>query len=175
MRILACFILLTQIMTMTAFAANYSCRDSQGRLYMTDNLQALPDECRAAAEKMKTDDPDNLNFVPQKKIPKSTNREFQQQVREAEEKSSQKKKVAQDYLRRAEQSAVQYQQAVVEKRQALRRWDYKSREIIRSADKKIEEARAAKQQLLDEMREQRLKRDQERLIHVELDKILDKS
>jgi hypothetical protein len=173
MRTLACFFLLTQIVTMAAFAANYSCRDSQGRLYLTDNLQALPDECRAAVEKMKPEDPDNLNFVPQKKIPKSTSREFQQQINEVDEKRNQKELVAKDYLRRAERSAVQYQQAVVEKRQALRRWNYKSRDTIRSADKKIEEARAVKNQLLEEMRDQRLKKDQERLIRAELNKILD--
>lgn len=174
MRTLACFFLLVSIVTMPAFAANYSCRDSQGRLYITDNLQALPDECRAAAERMKADDPDNLNFVPQKKLPKSTNREFEQQVREVEETNRQKKVVAQDYLRRAELFATQYQQAVVEKRQALRRWNYESRDTIRRADSKIEEARVGKRQILDELHEQRLKKDQEGLIRAELDKIVDK-
>jgi len=173
MRTLACFFLLVPIMTMTAFAANYSCRDSQGRLYITDNLQALPDECRAAAEKMRADDPDNLNFVPQKNLPESTNREFEQQVREVEEKNRQKEILVQDYLRRAELFSAQYQQAVVEKRQALRRWNYESRDTIRLADSKIEEARAGKRQILGELREQRLKKDQERLIYAELDKIAD--
>lgn len=171
MRILACFFLLAQIVTVTAFAASYSCRDSEGRLYITDNLQALPEECRAAVKEVPPDDPDNLNFVPQQTVPKDVKSKFQQQVRETEEGIKLKKIQADDYIRRAKQAAEQYQQAIAEKRKARNRWSYKSRGIIRNANKRIDEARATKKQLLDEIGDQRLRREQERQILAELEKI----
>ena len=48
----------------TVQATTYSCRGKQGRLYMTDNLQTLPVECRGRMQVVEPQDPDNLNYVP---------------------------------------------------------------------------------------------------------------
>lgn len=173
MRLVVCFLLAFMMMAMAVGAATYSCRDRDGRLYMTDNLQSLPEECRAAAEKMQSEDPDNLNYVPQQDLDSKVSQKFEQQVREEELRIEQEKRQAENFMRRAEQSAALYQQAVVEKRQAFRRWTYQSRELIGRFDQQIEKARADKRQLLDEISDQRLDSERMRQILLELEKVED--
>ena len=173
MRTFVCFCLFFVMMAMSVGAATYSCRDSEGRLYITDNLQALPEDCRAVADKMDFDDPDKLNYVPQQDLDSKVKKKFEQQVRDEEVRLDQERKQAVNFMRQAEQAAALYQQAVVEKRQALRRWSYQSRELISRADQQIEKTRADKRQLLDDMGDQRLDREQARRILFELEKIED--
>ena len=59
------FLLLILVFSaVTVQATTYSCRDKQGKLFMTDNLQTLPDECWGRARVVESKDPDNLHYVP---------------------------------------------------------------------------------------------------------------
>ncbi|NOQ41633.1 MAG: DUF4124 domain-containing protein [Desulfuromusa sp.] len=157
----------------TVQATTYSCRDKQGKLFMTDNPQSLPAECWGRARVVESKDPDNLNYVPAQADPQGSGAEFKQTVRESEHEQQQKKAQVERFLLRAEQLAEQYRQAVQEKNNATRRWSYGSREIIQKADDRIEEAREGKQQLLIEMSGQKNPRDDEQIIAARLDEIAD--
>ncbi|MDA3904264.1 MAG: hypothetical protein PF441_12560 [Desulfuromusa sp.] len=157
----------------TVQAATYSCRDKQGRLFMTDNLQTLPAECLGRGRVLESKDPDNLNYVPAQEIPQGAGAEFQQTVLDAQREQQQKQERVERLLLRAEQLAGQYQQAVQEKNNATRRWSYGSREIIKKADGRIEKAREGKQQLMAEIKGQKIPWDAEEKISVRLDEIAD--
>lgn len=168
-----CLMLIFVFSVVTVQATSYSCRDKQGKLYLTDDLQALPDECRDRAQKIKPENPDNLNFVPVAAKPQVAGVEFQQKVREVKRKLQQKQFQVEKFLLRAEQLADQYQQAEQEKRKVTRRWSYASRGIIQKADERMQKSREGKQQLLKEMNKQKIPRDDEQKIHFWLNKITD--
>jgi len=168
------FLLLILVFSgVTVQATTYSCRDKQGKLFMTDNPQSLPAECWGRARVVESKDPDNLHFVPPQADPQGSGAEFQQTIRDAEHEQQQKKAQVEKMLLRAEQLAEQYRQAVQEKNNATRRWSYGSREIIQKADNRIQKAREGKQQLLTEMSEQKVPRDDEQKIASWLDEIVD--
>ena len=168
------FLLLILVFSaVTVQATTYSCRDKQGKLFMTDNLQTLPDECLGRARVVESKDPDNLHYVPPQADPQGSGVEFQQTIRDAEHEQQQKKAQVEKMLLRAEQLAEQYRQAVQEKNNATRRWSYGSREIIQKADDRIQKAREGKQQLLTEMSKQKVPRDDEQKIVSWLDEIVD--
>ncbi len=157
----------------TVDAAIYSCRDKEGRLFMSDNLQELPAECRGQTQTVESNDPDNLNYVPAQKVPRGAGAEFQQTVRDAERKQQQKQARVDRWLVRAAQLAEQYRQAVQEKSNATRRWSYSSRDIIQKADERIEKAREGKQRLLAEMADQKISRGDKKKIVSRLSEIVD--
>ncbi len=165
--------LLVAFFSITVHATTYSCRDKQGRLFMTDNLQTLPAECRGQAQEVDPDDPDNLNYVPAQDVSRGAEKEFQQTVRDAERELMQKQMRVEKLLLQAEQLAGQYQQAVQEKSNATRRWSYNSREIIQKADDRKQKAREGKQQLLTEMVGLKISGDDEKKINSWLDEIED--
>ncbi len=166
-------LLLMAFSAVTVQASTYSCRDKQGKLFITDNLQALPAECLGRTQMVESKDPDNLNYVPAQADPQGSGAEFQQHVRAAEHEQQQVQAQVDSFLHRAEQLAEQYRQAVQEKNNATRRWSYGSREIIQKADGRIKEAREGKQQLLVEMQGQKIPRDAEQKIASWLDEIAD--
>lgn len=157
----------------TVQATTYSCRDKQGKLFMTDNPQSLPAECWGRARVVEPIDPDNLNYVPAQADPQGSGAEFKQKVREVEHEQQQKQAQAKKFLLRAEQLAEQYRQAVQGKNNATRRWSYGSREIIQKAEVQIEKAREGKQQLLLAMSGQKVSRADEQKITAWLDEIVD--
>lgn len=165
---LICFAFLTCVQAQT-----YSCRDSKGQLHITDNLQALPEECRGEARAIEPRTPDNLNFVPPAQSPQGSGAEFQKDVLEVERALQQRKAKVDEYVRRAAQLAEDYRQSKQEKRQATRSWSYKSRDIIRQADERIEKVRLEKKQLLQEIQGVRIPREQEKKIYADLEKIVD--
>ena len=168
------FLLLILVFSsVTVQATTYSCRDKQGKLFMTDNPQNLPAECWGRARVVESKDPDNLHYVPSQATPQGAGAEFQQTVRDAEQAQQQKKVQVEKLLLRAEQLAEQYRQAVQEKNNATRRWSYGSREIIQKADDRIQTARDGKQQLLTELSEQKVPREDEQKILSWLDEIID--
>ncbi|MCF6267404.1 MAG: DUF4124 domain-containing protein [Desulfuromusa sp.] len=168
------FLLLIMVCSaVTVQAAIYSCRDKQGKLFITDNLQALPAECSGRAQVVEAKDPDNLNYVPAQADPQGSGAVFQQNVRAAEHKQRQAQGRVEKMLLRAEQLAEQYRQAVQEKNNATRRWSYGSREIIKKADDRIKKAREGKKQLTAEMQGQKIPRDDERKIVSWLDEVAD--
>lgn len=173
MQKISALLLVMVFSAVTAQAITYSCRDKQGRLFITDNLQALPAECRGQGQVLEAKDPDNLNYVPAQELPHGAGAEFQQTILDAQREQQQKQERAERLLQRAEQLAEQYQQAVQEKSNATRRWSYGSREIIQKADGRIEKAREGKQQLMVEMKEHKISGEVEKKIVVWLDKIVD--
>ena len=157
--------LIVMFAAVTVQAMTYSCRDKQGKLYVTDNLQTLPAECRGQTQKVESKDPDNLNYVPAQADPRGSGEHFQQQVRAVEREQKQKKERTEKLLQRAEQLADQYKQAVREKNNATRRWSYNSRAVIQKADERIKQAREGKKQLLAEIKEENISRqDEERIV-----------
>jgi outer membrane murein-binding lipoprotein Lpp len=171
MRVLTCLCVLS-LFALSAFAASYSCRDSRGRLHITDNLQSLPEDCRASATEAPQEDPDNLHYVPSRRpSPEVSDREFKKQVREVEQELRKKRLKTDELAVRARELAADYQRTVSEKRQALRRWSYQSRDKIRDADERIDRIREEKKQLLTEMETVRMDRDEARQIRADLDTI----
>ena len=173
MQKLILLLLILVFSVVTVQATTYSCRDKQGKLFMTDNPQSLPAECWGRARVAEPKDPDNLNYVPAQADPQGSGAEFKQTVRDAERAQQQKKAQVEKMLLRAEQLAEQYRQAVQEKNNATRRWSYGSREIIQKADDRIQKSREEKQQLLVEMSGQKISRTDEKKILSWLDKITD--
>jgi DNA anti-recombination protein RmuC len=165
--------LIVMFAAVTVQATTYSCRDKQGKLYVTDNLQALPAECRGRTQKVEAKDPDNLNYVPAQADPRGAEEQFQQEVRDVEREQKQKKERTEKLLQRAEQLAEQYKQAVQEKNSATRRWSYNSREVIQKADERIKQAREGKKQLLAEIKKENISRQDEVMIVSRLDEIED--
>lgn len=155
-------------------ATTYSCRDQQGRLFLTDNLQALPAECLGRQRVVEPQDPDNLHYVPAQAAQPGSGVEFRQTVRAAQRAAQQKKEQAAKMLLRAEQLEEQYQQTVQEKNNAIRRWSYGSREIVQTATARIEKIKVEKQQLLTQLEEQKISRQVAQQIGARLDEISDK-
>ena len=171
------FLLLVMVLSVVmAQAATYSCRDKQGKLFMTDSLQTLPAECRERAQVIESEDPDNLNYVPSQAAPQGSGAKFQQAVDAAEHEQQQKQERVEGLLLRAEQLVAQYQQAVEEISEANQRWKYRKfnlRESTREAEKQIAMAREGKQQLLSELPEKKISRGDEQEIRALLDEVED--
>jgi hypothetical protein len=133
-------------------AENYSCRDNQGRWYFSDSLANLPEECLDRAQTYRSDDPvDNLNYVPSAAEPGDGSLSFENSVREVEHDQQRQEQRSKQLLQRAEQLADRYETDNADRRRALRRWNYRSRETIRTAEESIQQVREGKQQLLSEL------------------------
>lgn len=151
MRVFLLLLLLINLFVFSVWAKTYSCRDSQGQLHYSDNLQGLPEECLGKEKEVKPGTADNLNYVPATPQPQGSGIEFKHSVR-AVERDLQKEESQKRQLRsRAESLLERYRAAVAGKRQAKRSWSYRSRDIIKQADGEIAQARTGKQQLLDEL------------------------
>jgi hypothetical protein len=168
------FVLLIVIFSaVSASATMYSCRDKSGKLFVSDNLQSLPAECRGDKQQITyRDDPRAVNYVPAAKTPSGSGPEFEQAVREAEEDLQQKKALEDGLLQQAQQLAEQYQQAVIDRKNATRRWKYEgSRDAIRHAEEVMEATQSQKEQLLEELQNQKVSRRMEQEITDWLDKV----
>jgi hypothetical protein len=141
-----------------AAATLYSCRDSEGRLHVTDNLQSLPDECRGVARDVETTDPDNLHYVPERTpAPAVDHRsEFQRQLLEQERQQQEQQQREEQLVKEAQGLAEMFEQAQQDRRNALRRWSYDSRATIERAADEMNAARSGKQQLLTDLERQRV-------------------
>ncbi len=151
MRVLLLIVLMVAFSVLSAWPQTYSCRDGEGRMHFSDNLQGLPEECIGKEKTIKPGSADNLNFVPATPQPRGASDEFKRSVQSAEQALQQKEDLEQQLQSRAEELLQSYQQAVVEKRQARRSWDYGSREIVKKADEEMAKARTGKQELLKEL------------------------
>lgn len=163
--------LLVLLMIGSAAAEIYSCRDADGRLHVSDNLQALPDDCRPEAKKLSDTGTDTLNVVPYDAGSSSPDFRFEQLLREQHQLQQERQDAAERLTRKAEELLTSYKQARQDRRTALRRWSYDSRQIIQEADEQIATVRTEKQQLLAELDEWRLSAETENLIRRTLDEI----
>ncbi|MFO7577228.1 MAG: DUF4124 domain-containing protein [Pelovirga sp.] len=148
--------ILCLLVPVSGFATLYSCRDSTGRLHVTDNLQSLPDECRSSARELDPNDPDNVQFVPPLPPVEVENSRFEQEVLEQQRRLEERRATEQRMIDEAEELLATYLQAQQERRNAQRSWSYSSRETIQQATEEIARVRADKERLLGELREQRL-------------------
>ena len=149
-----------------ALATIYSCRDKHGKLFVSDNLQSLPPECRGDKQQITyRDDPDNLNYVPAENVPAGAGVEFQQEVQQVETQRKQEQQHIARLHQRVNQIVLRYQQLVREKREERRSWSYNSREKIDKANKEIGQIRGKKQQFLAEIERIKISRqDKEQLL-----------
>jgi len=161
-------ILIVLLSVASAAAETYSCRDSQGKLHFADNPANLPEDCRGQEQKIEPGKVGNLNLVPAAPTPPQSGRAFEQTVYSAEKERQQKQQQTRNLQLRAEQLAKKYQEAVRAKRGAVRSWSYDSREQINKADQQIKEARAGKQQLLQELESLKIPSAEEKKIRQEL-------
>jgi hypothetical protein len=139
-------------------ATLYTCRDSEGRLHVTDNLQSLPDECRGVAREVEATDPDNLHFVPERTpAPAVDSRsEFKRQLLEQQRQQQEQQQREDQLIKEARDLADQFEQAQQARRNAIRRWSADSRRTIEGAMDDMTAARSGKQLLLADLERQRV-------------------
>ncbi len=143
---------------MVVEATLYSCRDSEGRLHVSDNLQSLPDECRADVREVEASDPDNLHFVPETSPPpvEDTRSRFELEVLEQQRRQQEQEQREEQLIREARSLAAQFEQAQLDRRDAIRRWSADSRRIIEQAANGMAAARSGKQRMLTNLEQQRV-------------------
>jgi len=141
-----------------ALATLYTCRDSEGRIHITDNLQSLPDECRSGAREVEATDPDNLHFVPERTpAPAVDSRsEFERQLLEQQRQQQEQQQREEQLIGEARRLADKFTQAQQDRRDAIRRWSADSRRTIERAADDMAVARSGKQQMLAELNRQRV-------------------
>ncbi len=169
-RLLSVFILCL-LLAAPAAGQNYSCRDKDGQLHFSDNLANLPPECQSEAKELKPRATDNLNFVPGFSTPVASEREVEQQLREIELQEAREKRQAEQLLAQAEELVSQYNGAIRAKNDAYRSWDYSSREKVKDAERQIQLARDAKQQVLEKLPRAKLSREKKARIKELLEQI----
>ena len=157
MRILILIVVLCSF-PLVAVATLYTCRDSEGRLHVTDNLQSLPDECRVDAREVEAGDPDNLHFVPERTSPPTvdTHSRFEQQLREQQQRQQEQEELEEQLILEAQELADTFMQALQDRRTAIRRWSADSRGTIQQAAEDMAAARSGKQRLLADLERQRV-------------------
>lgn len=141
-----------------AVATLYTCRDSEGRLHVTDNLQSLPDECRRDAHQVEATDPANLQFVPERTpAPAVDNRsEFQRQLLEQQRRQQEQQQREEQLIKDARGLADRFEQAQQDRRNAIRSWNYDSRATVERAADEMNAARSGKQRILTNLEQQRM-------------------
>ncbi len=174
MRILILAVVLCTI-PLVAVATLYTCRDSEGRLHVTDNLQSLPDECRVDAREVEASDPDNLHFVPELTSPPAvdTRSRFEREVLEQQRRQQEQEQREAELMQEARELSELFQQAQLDRRNAIRRWSADSRRTIEQAAADMAAARSGKQRLLAELERQRVSIRTSEQVHAILDQITD--
>ncbi len=143
---------------MVVEATLYSCRDSEGRLHVTDNLQSLPDECRADVREIEAENPDNLHFVPETTPPPvvDTRSRFEMELLEQQRRQQEQEQREELLISEARSLVKRFEQAQQDRRNAIRSWSYDSRATIERAVEDMAAARDGKQQLLTTLGQQRV-------------------
>ncbi len=153
-------------------AESYSCRDNQGRWSFSDSLMNLPEECLDRAQTHASDETvDNLNYVPPAAESGGSDLSFDRSVREVEHDLQRKEQRSKQLQQRAEQLAENYETANADRRRALRRWNYRSRETIQKSELLIQQLREGKQQLLQELSAAALSGREEQQIKATLERV----
>ncbi|HMB17190.1 MAG TPA: DUF4124 domain-containing protein [Pelovirga sp.] len=138
-------------------ATLYSCRDREGRLHVTDNLQSLPDECRADDREVEAREPDPQDVVPEAPPPLvDTRSRFELQLLEQQRRQQEQEQREEQLIREARGLAAQFEQAQQDRRNAITRWSADSRRIIEQAGEEVTAVRNGKQRMLINLEQQRL-------------------
>ncbi len=168
------FLLLVMFFSVvTAQATTYSCRDNQGQLYMTDNLQSLPPECLGRTNAIQGKDLDNLSIVTGQEKPKGSGDNFQQAVSAATKKQKERKEWLDNLLPRVEKVVAKYRQAVRQIYDTTGNGRLRYRDILTRAREQKQQAIAEKQQILTEIAGAKVSRKDQRLITSKLEEVKD--
>ncbi|MCK5825764.1 MAG: hypothetical protein KAG93_01920 [Desulfuromusa sp.] len=173
MRRILSLLLVIAFSNVTAQAMTYSCRDKQGQLYMTDNLQSLPPECLGRTNTIQGDASDSLSFVPGQTHAPGSGENFQKAVSNATREQDERKKWLDNLLPRVENVVMKYQQAVKQIYATTRSGKLRYRELISEAKKQKQQALAEKQQILAEISGQKISRKDRGKITSMLDEVKD--
>jgi len=157
----------------TVQAVTYSCRDNNGQLYMTDNLQSLPSECLGRTNTIQGEDSANLNIVPDTGHSQGSDVDFQEVVTEAALKQKQRKEWLDGLLPRVEAVVAQYQQAVKQIYNTTRSGRLIYRDIMTRAKEQKQRAIAEKQKILAEISGSKISRRDQRKIASLLEEVKD--
>ena len=158
------FILIGFLST-SVWAASYACRDSSGKLYFTDNLADVPEDCRQNLKQLDLYTPP----VTDSSSPAVDNTQTNQT--KAPEKTAQQNLISNDQFaqlkNRASAALQKYNQGVglMDDASKRRRFGSKARfavtqEMVDQAKKLITEARQEKEQLAGELKSQQLSAQQ---------------
>jgi hypothetical protein len=140
----------------SAAAESYSCRDSNDRLHIADNLMSLPEECRAQAVTSEPTDSGKVNYVPPAVQSHQGSNDFKRAVGQEEQKVKQRKREAEELIQRAKKMADSYETAVTKRKAALRSKKYGFRETVILANQEMRSAREGRDALREEMVQMRL-------------------
>jgi len=171
MRIVLLFALLC--LAQPALAKTYSCRDSDGQLHFSDNLQGLPEECLGKEQVVKPGPIDNLQYVPETKLPAESNEEFRRAVRQVEREERLRNQAANQFRQQTEGLRQRYLDIKEEMRRARRIWDDRSRQKLKQLKVDLANLLEEKQSLQQELTDRRLKREDQQAIEVILQDIED--
>lgn len=154
-------IILISFLSTSAAAANYSCRDSNGKLYFTDNLAAVPSDCRQNLKQIYLNNP----AVNNASSPAANNAQTKQT--EAAPKPAGQNVAsdtqAEQLMSRAATAAKKFSQGagIMDEAGKRRRYGSKARfavtqKMADQANQLISEARQEKEQLREELKSQPL-------------------
>ncbi len=168
------FLLLVVIFSgVTVQAMTYSCRDNQGQLFMTDNLQSLPPECLGRTSTIQGEGSDNLSFVGGPEKTQDSSPDFQRAVNDAAQKQKLRREWLDNLLPRAERAVAQYQQAAKNIYNTTRSGRLNYQAIMTRAREQQQQALAEKQNLLAEISGPGISRKDRGIIASKLDEIKD--
>lgn len=173
-RLIVVLLLLGIVPVFSAAAETYTCRDEQGRLYVGDNLQALPEACRAKVRKLSEQDTGNLNFVPEAAGSAKPNKDFSRAVSEEQDRLTQRQSREGELKKRSQAMAAEYQQAEKQKWAARRDLTSRSNALYDKAVQKQDQLRSEKKTILKELGQERLSTDVENEIRKNLEQVGDR-
>ena len=172
---IATFLFIFCVLPVIAAASLYTCRDSEGRLHVSDNLHTLQGVCQIGARKIEAKDPDNLHYVPERTSPPvvDTQSRYEHEVREEQRRQREQQQREAEMVERAREISAQFQRAQTERRNAITRWSTESRRRIEQAVAEMSAARNSKQRLIAEMEQQRVSSKTAEEVHSILDQVID--
>ena len=161
----------------TVHAVTYSCRDKQGKLHMTDNVQNLPRECLGRTDAIPAGDSGTLSIVSGQKNQQQTlekpGADFQTAVGDATREQQERKKWLEALVPRVENVVLKYQQAVRQIYDTTRSGRLRYRDIMTRAKEQKQEALEEKQQILVEISGSKISRKDRAKITSMLEEVKD--
>lgn len=154
-------------------AQNYSCRDNSDLLHIADNLMSLPEECRDRAKTSSSGKEGKVNYVPAAVQTRQSDNDFAKELSEEAQRIEQRKREADDLVQEAEDLASSYENAVAQRKMALRHKNYGNRSTITLALDEMRQARKGKKNLLAKLPRARLSSPQRKQIETILDRVRD--
>ena len=174
------FIFLSVLLIFSAWSANFSCRDSNGRLYFFDNPMDVPADCRQNMQQIEGGNSSATEVPPQGQENTTTSQEAQApQESQPSSKPPVEQTVQDDALKQQLEQLQQRATAAVDKftkgtelkEKGSRPYHYGAKTERAEGNKLIQEARQEKQQLITELNSLALTAGQQSEFKNILDKI----